>query len=71
MNATDNHEYVLDSPYDESNADDFDEVDEISSMKIPFSENEPLQNKGGRMHSQKLDGILQYLEERYEYENND
>jgi hypothetical protein len=43
MNATDNHEYVLDSPYDESNADDFDEVDEISCMKIPFSENEPLQ----------------------------
>jgi len=26
-------------------------------------------NKGGRMHSQKLDGILQYLEDRYEYEN--
>jgi len=43
MNATDNHEYILDSPYDESNADDFDEVDEISSMKIPFSENDPLQ----------------------------
>jgi len=43
MNATDNHEYVLDCPYDESNADDFDEVDEISSMKIPFSENDPLQ----------------------------
>ena len=42
MNATDNHEYVLDSTYDESNADDFDEVDEISRMKIPFSENEPL-----------------------------
>ncbi len=43
MNGTDNHEYVLDSPYDESNADDFDEVDEISIKKIPFSENEPLQ----------------------------
>jgi hypothetical protein len=26
-------------------------------------------NKGGRMHSQKLDGILQYLEDRYEYKN--
>ena len=43
INATDNHECVLDSTYDESNADDFDEVHEISSMKFPFSENQQLQ----------------------------
>ena len=37
MNATDNHECVFDSTYDESNVDDFDEVDGITYMKISFS----------------------------------
>jgi len=43
MNATYNHECVFDSTYDESNADDFDEVDEITSMKFQFSVNQQLQ----------------------------
>ena len=43
MNVTDNHECVFDSTYDESNVDDFDEVDEITRLKIPFSVNQQLQ----------------------------
>jgi hypothetical protein len=44
MNATDNHECEFDSTYDEGNGDDFIEVDEITSLKFPFSVNQQLQS---------------------------